>query len=726
VSVSSQELTTPPRKVDEEYNPRIMHQEMAQRKAEALERRFEREKLLVSAAVTNWQEYDITYYDTYWYPDYGNQSIYGEVGIYGYPTVDLLDSIMLNLSNHLTVDSIYDASGNLVFTHEDDHLTVFLDHDYTPSEQFGFTVVYEGQPDTGFDNRAGMYFYTEGGSPLITTSSQPYGARQWWPCNDIPLDKADSLDIRIRAGNGYSATSNGIIVSDVDNGDGTHTVHWRHRYPITSYLVCLAIGDYAVWEDYYVYSPTDSMPIVNYVHPEHYDTSLVLFSVTAESIEIFADLFGEYPFINEKYGHTHYGSGGGGMEHQTNTFIGAHSWQPTVVHEAAHMWWGDLVTCRDWANIWLNEGFASYCEALYFEAKYGFDYYYMEYFETYTPHSIYVTDTSRASLIFSLRVYDKGAWVLHMLRHMVGDSLFFDIFAPYRDAFAYQTVVTEDFQAICESVTSMELESFFQQWIYGVGWPVYRHAFYTEEIPGGGWDTYIHIRQIQTTDPQVFAMPLDLRFHLYSGDSADFRVFNDQRDQDFFVFHTDDEPSNIELDPDNWVLEKNNWEQYRLRILNDSLSDGVQGEPYLDSVIAKGSYPGNDQHHVVIAGELPSGLNLEVVTGIISGTTYATGDFSFTIEVTDEVFPMSYADTMSYSIYIAPTDPRPGDANVDSEVSVGDVVFLINHIFKGGPAPEVPNWADANADCEVSVGDAVYLINHIFREGPAPQMGCVE
>jgi hypothetical protein len=728
VPVVSQEIPVPKRDSRLGFSPREHINNLAAAKARQLERQWDFEKLLQSEAVTNWQEYDISYYDIDWRVDHINEIIYGEVGIYGFPTIAELDSVVVNLMNDLTIDSIYNSSGLMSFTHVANHVNVELGAIHTPQDQIGFTIVYHGHPGPGIDGMYGLYFTSSYGNPLIYNSSEPYHSRTWWPCNDIPIDKADSVDIRITIDNSLTASTNGVIISQADNGDNTHTTHWKHRYPIPTYLVCLGICNYQVWEQYYHYSPTDSMPIFNYVYPSAYTTSLETFSVTPYTLELFATLFGEYPFVDERYGHTH--APIGGMEYQTNTFISSGASQETVVHEIAHQWWGDLVTCRDWPNIWLNEGFATYCEGLYYESiggselyhDYMYDITYLEYPPGYT---IYVEDTSETWYIFTSRVYRKGAWVLHMLRHITGDEIFYDILDQYKAQYSFGTAVTEDFQQVCESVSGLDLEAFFQQWIYGRCQPTYRHAFYTEEAPGGGWDTYVHLRQIQTTDPPVFVMPIDLRINMYDGDPVDFVIQNDQREQDY-SFHTDNYPKNIELDPNKWTLSLSNWEQYGLRILTDSLSDGTQGEPYLDSIIFRGGYPGSDQICAVIGGEWPVGLSLEPYTGVISGTTYVSGDVSFTIEATDILFPGSFADTMVYSINFTPTTPRPGDANVDTEINIGDAVYIVQYIFNGGPAPAVSNWADINADCAINVGDVVYLISFVFKSGPDPQLGCVE
>ncbi len=724
----AQEIPVPMKPSNLSFSPREHLQKLADAKAQQLDRQRTYEKLLETETTTNWPEYDISYYDIDWRIDEVNEVIYGSVGIYGFPTVAELDSVVIDLDHALTVDSVYDADGLLNFAHTGNFVTVKLRALHTPSDQFGFTVVYHGQPGPLPDGTEGLVFYSNSGSPMIYNESEPYRSRLWWPCNDIPQDKADSIDIKVTVADGLVVSSNGLIASETDNGDGTHTTHWRSHFPISTYLVCLGICNYIRWDDYYHYSPTDSMPIYNFVFPDQLASSHDLLSVTSYSLNLFAGLFGEYPFISEKYGHTY--SGIYGMEYQTNTFINDGTPQETIVHEAAHQWWGDMVTCSDWPNIWLNEGFATYCEGLYYESVGGAALYhdYMDgatYLEGAPGHSIYVEDTTDSWGIFSWRVYSKGAWVLHMLRHIVGDETFFDILHQYRAEYEFSTATTPEFQAVCEAVSGLDLSVFFQQWIYQYCQPDYRHSFYTEPNSSGGWDIYVHLRQIQTSIPQVFVMPLDLNLITYAGEIIGVIIQNDSREQDYF-FHTDNQPKGLDLDPDNWVLCLKNWEQYGLRILTDSLVDGVQGQPYYDSIIVKGGYPGHDHDIKVIAGDWPAGLDLNPITGVITGTTYATGDVSFTIEATDELYPASYADTMTYAIYFDPTPPRPGDVNTDGEVNVGDVVYLINYVFKSGPAPAVANWADANADCAVNVGDAVYLIAFTFNSGPPPQLGCVD
>jgi hypothetical protein len=707
------------------FDPQALHQQMWDNLKPRLALRQVLEVMAAAKSASNWQEYDMNYYKIDLDIDHVAQLIYGNVDIYGTVEVTTLDSVKINLLNGLTVDSVYNQSGNLPYNHSFDHLTVNLDASLAQGEQFYFTVVYHGHP-SGSSGFLGLEFSERDGLPLITTLSEPMGARSWWPCNDITHDKVDSVDVIVTIDTSLVVSSNGLIESEIDNGDGTHTTHWKSRYPIAPYLVSLGIHPYAVWYDWYNYSPTDSMPLHFYVYPDHDMYSRVFFdSIIVHMIETLEVPFGQYPFIEEKYGCTHF-DWGGAMEHQTNTSTTSSSFgysQPVVSHELGHQWWGDMVTCADWHHIWINEGFAVYSEALYFEADSGINYYhaYMNSFEYGGGGSIYIDDTTSVWNIFGAIVYDKGGWVLHMLRHVVGDEDFFQSLQNYRDQFIWTHASTEDFQGVVEATSGMDLDWFFQEWIYGTYRPNYRYSYQSEEDPSGGWNTYLHVRQIQSSEPQVFTMPIDIGLTTTAGDETQV-VFNDARQQNF-ILHTDDEPLSASLDPDRWISRQVLWEQYTFHIVTESLDDGLMADAYEDTIHAKG--PTGNHLCELISGSLPDGLTLDP-SGIISGVPVATGDFTFMVRATNENYTYM-KDSLEYVVNIGPPSlERYGDANLDGDVNVGDVVFLINYIFKGGPAPPIPNWADANGDCEINVGDAVSLINYIFKSGEAPKPGCVE
>ncbi len=707
-----------------EFDPKGIHQQMWDdlKSRLAVRARMETEWMLKTAS--NWQEYDMDYYRIELDIDHVLEVLYGRVGIYGTVTVSSLDSVKINLLDTLTVDSVYNEAGNLVFAHLDDHVTVTLDRAYGSGEQFYFTVVYHGTPASS-EGFLGLDFSSRNGLPLITTLSEPMGARSWWPCNDIPRDKVDSADIIVTVDTSLVVSSNGLVESDIDNEDGTHTVHWKSGYPIAPYLISLGIHPYAVWYDWYPYSPTDSMPLHFYVYPDHDEYSRQFFdSIVVRMIQELSVRYGQYPFIEEKYGCTHF-NWGGAMEHQTNTSTTSSSFgysQPVIVHELGHQWWGDMVTCIDWHHIWINEGFAVYSEALYFEAINGMSYYhtYMNSFEFTGGGSIYIEDTTSIWNIFGAIVYDKGGWVLHMLRHVVGDSLFFESLANYRDQYIWSYASAEDFQGVVEATSGMDLDWFFQEWIYGTYRPNYRYSYMTEPDPGGGWNTYIHIRQTQLTDPQVFTMPIDMQITTGEGSETQV-VFNDQRQQNFLL-HTDAEPVSLAFDPDRWISRYVRLEDYTLHIVTESLSDGVQAEAYEDTVVVKGLTP--NYLFEVADGQMPAGWTVAPTTGVISGTTYDYGDFTFTIRATHQQF--GYPDSAEYTVHVEQVPDRPGDANADGQINVSDAVYIIDYIFRGGAAPWFINWADVNADCTINIGDPVYLVSYIFKGGPAPQLGCVD
>lgn len=704
-------------------NPAKTHQLMWERLQARLAALQAAEKSITAVTATNWQEYDIFFYRLDLTIDYAAEVIYGQVGIHGRPTIPSLDTVMVNLNTILTVDSVYNETGVLTFTHQNHYLTVHLDRAYAEGEAYAFTVAYHGTPpNTGL---MGFSFDTHDELPLITTLSEPYAAHDWWPCNDITADKADSVDIIITADSTLVISSNGLQVSDINNGDGTHTVWWKERYPITTYLVSLALYPYTVWGDWYHYSPTDSMPLSYFVYPDREAASRVQYAYIPGMLDILGARYGRYPFINEKYGCSHF-DWGGAMEHQTNTSSDASDWgmgQDVVVHELSHQWWGDMVTCADWHHIWINEGFATYSEAVYFEGLYGTAYYhtYMNDFEFTGSGSIYIQDTTNVWNIFGSIVYNKGGWVLHMLRHIVGDDLFFQSLINYRQQYLWSAATTEQFRDVVEATTGMDLDWFFQEWIYGTYRPNYRSSYVAEADPSGGWNIYLHLRQLQITNPQLFIMPVDVRITTASGSTTQV-VFNDRRAQNF-ILHSDQQPTAVVIDPDRWISRTLGTESYSLHIVNDSLADGQQGSTYADTVLVKGG-TGNYKCEL-ISGALPTGWTLQSSTGIISGLSTVSGSFTFQVRATDLTYP-SYKDSITYAVDVQALAARPGDANFDGTVNVGDAVFIINFVFRGGPAPVIPDWADANADCAINVGDAVYLVNYIFRSGPAPIVGCAD
>ena len=284
--------------------------------------------------------------------------------------------------------------------------------------------------------------------------SEPYGSRAWWPSKDTPADKADSSEVWITADKFFVSVSNGVLIGTVDNPDQTRTYKWKNSYPIANYLISLAMTNYQIYDTPLEYQPGKIMPVTHWVYPEQFSASKSNLDKINDQILIFSNKFGLYPFIKEKYGQAqvHFGVS---MEHQTVSSMSTFN-ENTEAHELAHQWYGDKVTCKDWQNIWLNEGFASYAECIYREAKYG-----AADFNSYVANfmnqaknavgTIYVQNINSVSEIFNTaRTYKKGGIVLHMLRGIVGDNNFFTIMQQYANepGLAFNVAVTEDFQRI--------------------------------------------------------------------------------------------------------------------------------------------------------------------------------------------------------------------------------------------------------------------------------------
>ena len=269
----------------------------------------------------------------------------------------------------------------------------------------------------------------------------------------------------------------------------------------------------------------------------------------------FHEVFGPYPFITEKYGIAQFPLGGG-MEHQTVTSQGSFS-EWLTVHELAHMWWGDKITNARWGDIWLNEGFASYAEALYAEHMYGEDYFrgYMQFMDRDYAYPIFVEDTTDRRRLFNITVYDKAAWFLHMLRGVVGDPTFFDILLEYSDdpRFAYGNATTAGFQDVCETVADQDLDWLFEPWIYHAGRPRYQVGWSSTES-AGGHEITLQIHQTQVPIETLFPMPIDITVYTDMGDTV-ITIFNDLAEQ-HFTFMVDDRPVNIVLDEEGWILKQ--------------------------------------------------------------------------------------------------------------------------------------------------------------------------
>ncbi len=447
--------------------------------------------------------YDVLKYNLFmdWYNILLQQSLryYGLMKITLRPDLDSpLDSISLDIgSQYLTVDSACSATKPMHFTVAGGALTIDLDRPYQSNDTATVSLYYhvDNPGNSGYTQQRGFYFYYGGeqlaGGYVVPqtvayTMSEPSDARYWMPCYDDPSDKALE-EVTVRVPIAYTAASNGKLLSATDHGDGSRTFHWQENLPVATYLMCVTASIYSIVQTNYVRAPGDTIPVQYYVYPE--DSAAAVsnsecdIDTVVSMLKFYSSIYGEYPF--EKYAMTEiepfkYG----GMEHTTiTTMKRTHQVSRLyVAHELAHHWWGDNVSPGTWKDIWLNEGFAVYSEALELKHldpqsfKNELDFYKSEYFQEYdtVKYAIYAPPPG---LIFGLAEYYKAAWVLHMLNNLVGDSTYFSILHTYFSDFRFENAVTSDFINVASQVLGHDMSWFFNQWIYGEGYPIYSYSY---------------------------------------------------------------------------------------------------------------------------------------------------------------------------------------------------------------------------------------------------------
>lgn len=507
-----------------------------------------------SSAFTD--NYDVVYHRLEFSVNPNRFFIQGTVTTYFLTREDDFSAVQFDMSDALNVTGIrYHGQERSVVQPQGQRLTIPLPAPVEAGTLDSVTIRYEGAP---VSNGFGSFVRTfqNDGTPNIWTLSEPYGARDWWPCKQSLTDKVDSVDILITTPQLYRAASNGLLISEEQKGPD-RVYHWRHRYPIATYLIALSVTRYEVYGDFVdVPGRENPITVLNYVYPGNFTQARQLTQQTVKIMPLFNDRFGLYPFADEKYGHAQFGFGGG-MEHQTMSFMGgfSHSLQ---AHELAHQWFGDLVTCGSWQDIWLNEGFATYLDGLTYEAGIGptdWQAWLSGKINNVTSQpggSVYVRDTTSVARIFSGRLsYDKGAMVLHMLRWKLGDSTFFAGVRRYLEdpELAFGFAKTADLQRHLEETSGQDLDEFLADWVYGEGYPNYQVQWAATDE---GYE--VTLRQI-TSHPSVdfFEMPVPVTFYGPGGQEAQV-VFAHTESGQTFTGNLPFTPLGVAFDPDQWLV----------------------------------------------------------------------------------------------------------------------------------------------------------------------------
>ena len=483
-------------------------------------------------------------------------AISGSVAYHIEITKDAND-IVFDLDDALTVDSVLMHNNRIFFVQKQDKtLTLSFSQTTTAGTEDSLLIYYHGTPaSNGFGSFTKRFH--NGDVPVIWTLSEPYGARDWWPCRNGVDDKIDSLDIYVTHPSVYAASANGLP-ADTTSVNGFTTTHFKHRYPIATYLVGVAVTNYITFTKQLTLQ-TGILPVTTTVYPEFSDYFQTYISPVYDALQLYDRYFGAYPFMNERYGQTQW-DWGGGMEHQTNSFV-LNADEYLMAHELAHQWFGDKITLGSWQDIWLNEGFATYLADIFYT-----EHYHPENLSAIVSQdmnmataepdgSVWVDDTTDVNRIFSNHLsYKKGAMLLRMLRWTMGDSLFFKGVNLYQQdsLLRYRFARTSDLQRNLETAAGTSLDTFFKQWFYGKGFPSFGVTWNWKN----GW---LQLQIAQTTSNasvSYFNTPLQL-------------VFKNTSEQQSFIIPVNQKnlsvtlplsfnPNSVLIDPSQFIISKNN------------------------------------------------------------------------------------------------------------------------------------------------------------------------
>ncbi len=467
--------------------------------------------------------------------------------------------LALDLDAALQVDSVWSGNQALAFSQNALQLLLPAPNGLWPADStLEFSVQYAGIPPMN-PNGFGSFMTAKHGPdsvPVLWTLSQPYGCRDWWPAFQTLGIRADSTWLSVNIPIGYRSGGPGLLQRS-DTLGGRVTYHWQHHYSMPPYLLGLAVSEYEVLEQRIPIAGTsDTVFVQDFVYLE--DTAFAfprLRDLLPPMLQRFSDLFGPYPYLREKYGHMQISIFSGGMEHSTMSSMG--SWDYSLmVHELAHQWFGNKITCASWRDIWVNEGFATWMVSLCLEDLLDDGFWWPGWKDLtrlsalrVPEGSIFVRDTALTTTIFSQRLtYHKASFVLHGLRYQIGDSAMFAGLRSYMNdpQLSWGFATTEHIRYFLEQSSGQDLRGYFDRYIYGAGYPRYQINWQQQ-----GNQLRLHTRQLH---PQglPFAQKLPLRAY-GGGDSLDIHLDfkGPQRNDLLEVPFTID---SLVFDPDIFVL----------------------------------------------------------------------------------------------------------------------------------------------------------------------------
>jgi len=435
-----------------------------------------------------------------------------------------------------------------------DTLAIAIEYSCTPRKGLYFVL-----PDSGYPGRPAQ----------IWTQGEDMDNHFWFPCYDFPNDRATS-EVLATVRRGLTVLSNGTLLNVAENkSSGTTTFHWKQSKPHAAYLVMLAIGEYTILR-----GKAGRVPLDYYVYPHHVEDAKVCFEKTPDMLRFFSTTTGiAYPW--EKYAQVLIRDFVvGGMENTSATSLADdatvfdvrarldHSPTSLIAHELSHQWWGDLLTCKDWRHLWLNESFASYFDPLYHEYLLGRDHFDYTMYEAQKAGINSDRTMGRKPIVsigsYGANVYPRGASVLHMLRFLLGDDLFWRAIRHYIAKHQYATVETHDLEIAIEEATGQNLYWFFDQWVYKAGYPVFAVSYTWND---SAKTVFLSVQQIQKMDSLtgVFRTPVDVEV-VGATARAVHRVQILNRDT-VYVLPAPERPRLVIFDRGNWILKELRFEK---------------------------------------------------------------------------------------------------------------------------------------------------------------------
>lgn len=457
----------------------------------------------------------------------------------------------------MVVSQVISEGKILEYVHENDALTITLPRSSTLNQYASYKVTYKGVPASGLKIADNKY-----GDRTFFSDNWPNRGRNWLATIDHPYDKA-TCEFIVTAPSHYQVVSNGLKIEESDLGNGKRLTHWKQSVPIASWLYVLGVAQFAV--DYV--DEFDGKSIETWVYYQDRDAGFYDFAIpTKSALEFYSDRIG--PFSYEKLANIQSNSVSGGMEAASAILYGENSvvgdrnerWRNVVIHEIAHQWFGNAVTENDWDDVWLSEGFATYFTLLFIEDQYGKDAFMeglasskkrVDEFDEKNPEYRIVHDNlTDMSKVTSIQTYQKGSWILHMLRGMVGTDVFWKGIQAYYKKYKDVNATTQDFQREMEEASGLDLTDFFQQWLYKPGALKYKGTW---EYDSSKKEVTIRIDQVQT-DGSFFKMPLEVGIYGPNDQKPEIKRVQLNEIANVFVFPVTAEPKNIVLDPNFWVL----------------------------------------------------------------------------------------------------------------------------------------------------------------------------